>query len=183
MTRVRHDPSTYDDDLGRERERAMPEETVRSGSYYQSSRHDPTMREGSMREGSYDGPLQDQRSLGELIGDLSRETRTLLRQEMQLATLELKKRAAEAGRNAAFVGAGSLILYAGFLALMATAIVALAQIMELWLAALIVGIVVMAVGAYLLYHGYSRLNELDMVPRRTVETLQENAEWLKQEVS
>ena len=81
------------------------------------------------------------------------------------------------------IAAGGLVLYAGALALIATAIIALAEVMEPWLAALIVGVLVTALGGFLLYYGYNQLKNLDMTPRRTVETLQENAEWLKREVS
>ena len=179
MTRVRHDPSIYD-----RPERDLPEgQPLRDGSYRYDPYHDPTMQQQSWREQSNDGQPQDQRTLGELVGELTRETRTLVRQEVQLARLELKKRATEAARNAALLAAGGLVLYAGALALIATAIIALAEVMEPWLAALIVGVLVTALGGFLLYYGYNQLTNLDMTPRRTVETLQENAEWLKREVS
>jgi len=54
--------------------------------------------------------------------------------------------------------------------------------MEPWLAALLVAIVVGAVGAFLIMRGVNRFKEMNMVPQRTKETLEENAEWLKQQV-
>lgn len=143
---------------------------------------DGSRRERRDRERAYTTDIPHQRPLPELFGELSRQMNTMLRQEMQLARLEMKNRVAEAGRNVAMLVAGGLILYAGFLGLMITAVIALANIMELWLAALIVGGVVAIVGAIMLGAGYGQLKEMDMVPRRTVDSLQESAEWLKQEI-
>ncbi len=124
-----------------------------------------------------------QPSLGELFSDLSRETQTLINQELQLARLELKENVAGVGRSAAQMAIGGAIAYAGFIGLMLAAIYALSQVVEPWLAALITGLVVAAVGALLLFSGYNALKQLDLTPRRTVATIQENAQWLKRELS
>lgn len=122
-------------------------------------------------------------SLSELFSELSRETKTLINQEMRLARLELKQRTADVGKNVASVALGGAILYAGFLGVMFAAIYALSEVVEPWLAALLVGLVVSAVGGFLLYRGYNELKELDLTPRRTVDSIQENAQWLKEELS
>jgi uncharacterized membrane protein len=140
-------------------------EVRRDRSVYESGTH------------RHDG-AQDQRSLSELFSELSHEMSTLVRQEMQLATLELKKKATKATIDATWLAVGGLILYAGVLGLMITAIIALAYVMEPWLAALIVAVVFCAAGGYLMYYGYNQLKQIDMVPHRTVETVQENAEWM-----
>lgn len=137
---------------------------------------------GSRRERAYTEDTPRARPLSELFGDLSRQMNTMLRQEMQLARLEMKNRMAKMGRSAAMLAAGGLILYAGFLGLMITAVIALANVVELWLAALIVGGVVAIIGAIMIGAGYGQLKQLDMVPRRTVNSLEESAEWLKQEI-
>lgn len=142
------------------------------------SRHDRQTRERAYN--TRDMPRE--RPLSDLFNELSRQMSTMLRQEMQLARLEMKERMAKVGRNAAMLAAGGLILYAGLLGLMITAVIALANVMELWLAALIVGGVIAIIGAIMIGVGYGRLKELDMVPRRTVDSLQESAEWLKQEI-
>lgn len=144
--------------------------------------HDGSRRESRRRERAYTESTPRERPLSELFNELSRQTSTMLRQEMQLARLELKKQMAKAGRNAAMLAAGGLILYAGLLGLMITAVIALSLTMELWLAALIVAAVVTVIGGFMLAYGYGQLKQVDMVPRRTVESLQENAEWLKQEI-
>lgn len=126
--------------------------------------------------------VNDDRSLGELFSQLSRETSTLVRHEVRLARAELSETAAEAGRNAASIAVGGFVAYAAFLALVFALISLLAEVMEPWLAALLVAIVVGAVGAFLIMRGVNRFKEMNMVPQRTKETLEENAEWLKQQV-
>jgi uncharacterized membrane protein YqjE len=126
--------------------------------------------------------VHDDRSLGELFNELSRETSTLVRQEVRLAKVELSQTGAAVGRNLAAIAAGALVLYAGFLALMFSLIYALSETMAPWLAALAVGLIVGAVGAFLAYRGYNQLKSMNMVPERTIESMEENAEWLKQQV-
>jgi hypothetical protein len=60
---------------------------------------------------------QQERSLGELFSDLTRDMSTLIRQETQLATTEMTQKAASAGKSAGVLVGGALIAYAGFFAL------------------------------------------------------------------
>lgn len=126
--------------------------------------------------------VNDDRSLAELFSELSRETSALVRQEVRLAKAELSQTAAEAGRNVASVAVGGFVAYAAFLALMFALIYLLAEFMAPWLAALLVAVAVGAVGAFLIMRGVNRLREMKLAPERTVETLEENAEWLKRQV-
>lgn len=155
-------------------------------SRYESAWQERTPRRDE-RPRTEHGPSGDgaraQPSLGELFSDLSRETRTLVSQEMQLARVELKERASQAGQHAASMAVGGAILYAGFLGLMIAAIVILAAIMEVWLAATLVGLVLVVAGGIFIYSGYNGMKQLDMTPRRTADTLEENAQWLKRELS
>lgn len=123
---------------------------------------------------------KEERSLGELFGDLARDTGTLVRQEVTLATTELTHKATRIGKNVAMLVAGGAVLYAGFLALLAAIIIGLGQLgLEWWLAALLVGLVVAGVGAFLVQQARAALARADLVPRQTVETLKEDAEWVK----
>ena len=163
MTQARRDPSRYD--------RAWEEESQATGQAHATTR---------VRSSNGASP---EPSLADLFSELSRETKTLVSQEVQLARIELKERAAQVGKNVASMALGGAVLYAGFLGLMFAAIFGLSEFMDTWLAALIVGVVIAAIGGFLLYRGYNELKELDMTPRRTVDTLQENAQWLKRELS
>jgi Putative Actinobacterial Holin-X, holin superfamily III len=127
------------------------------------------------------GPsTKEDRSLGELFSELSRETTTLVRQEVDLAKTELTHKASEVGKDVGFLAAGGMVLYAGFLTLVAMLVIALAQLgVTWWLAALIVGVVVLVVGAMLVRTGLAALREEGMVPKQTIESLQEDAQWAK----
>jgi UPF0716 family protein affecting phage T7 exclusion len=127
-------------------------------------------------------PGSDERSLGELFADLTRETATLVRQEVQLAKTELSHKAAQVGKGAAFIAAGGLIAYAGFVVLLIGLAFLLAQIgLPQWAAALIVGLIVAGVGGFLALQGVKALKSADPVPRQTLETLKEDAQWAKKQ--
>lgn len=123
------------------------------------------------------------RSLGELFGDLARDTGTLVRQEVQLAQTELSQKATRAARNVGILAAGGLVAYAGFLALLAAIVLGLvAAGFEAWQAALLVGAVVAIVGGVLVQQGLGALKRTELAPRQTVETLKEDAQWAKDQV-
>jgi hypothetical protein len=128
-------------------------------------------------------PASDQRSLGELFGDLSRELSTLVRQELQLARVETTSKLQKLGKDIGFLVIGGAVAYAGLLALIATAIIALAYALPWWLAALIVAVVVTAVGLLLVQRGIAALRSESLAPQQTLETLKEDAQWAKEQVS
>ena len=120
----------------------------------------------------------DERSLGELISELSRETGTLVRKEFELATTELTSRAREVAGHAAVAAVGSALLHAGLLVVLAAIVIALAQLgTQPWLAAVIVAAVAMIVGYVMMNSGVSRIKNTSLAPRQTIETLRENAKW------
>lgn len=122
-------------------------------------------------------PSPQERSLGELFSDLARETGTLVRQEVQLAKTEMTVKAKEAGKDAAMIGAGAVIGHVALLALVAGVILALGQLIPLWLSALFVS-ALLGVAAYVLVQkGRERLKYVDPVPQQTVQTLKEDKQW------
>lgn len=126
---------------------------------------------------------QDDRSLGELFGDLARETSTLVRQEVQLAKTEMTQKASAVGKDVGFIAAGGFVAYAGLLALIATLIIALGQLgVTWWLAALIVAVVVVAVGYFLIQRGISALKRASMAPEQTIQTLKEDRQWVSEQM-
>lgn len=122
---------------------------------------------------------RDERSLGELFAELSRETSELFRKEVALAKAELTQKATQAGVDVGFLAAGGAIAYAGLLALVAAVILLLGEAIPLWLSALIVGLLVAAAGGLLVRQGMQRLKQLSPAPEQTIDTLKEDAEWLK----
>ena len=122
---------------------------------------------------------RDDRSLGELFSELSQETTTLVRQEMNLAKAEMSQKASRVGKDVGFLAAGGAVAYAGLLAIIAGVIALLGLIIPLWLSALLVGLVVAGVGYFLVRRGLDALKQEDLAPRETIETLKEDKEWAK----
>ena len=128
--------------------------------------------------------LRDERSLGDLFSDLSRETTTLVRQEVQLAKAELTQSATEAARGIGMLVAGGAVAYAGLLFLLLAIVFGLIEAgWDAWLSALVVGLVVVAIGAVLVLRGRESLKPANLAPQKTVETLKEDAAWAKEQIT
>jgi hypothetical protein len=148
--------------------------------------------------------LRDQ-SLGELLKQLSEETKTLVRQELELARSEAtrageavvtlarqelqlaKAEMAEKGRRAGpgfgMVGGAGVVALLAAGALTAFFILALDGAMPNWLAALIVALAYAAIAAVLYYMGKERVQEAGpLVPEQTIETVKEDVEWAKTQI-
>ncbi len=126
---------------------------------------------------------RDDRSLGELFSELAQETSTLVRQEVNLAKVEMSEKASRAGRHAGVLAAGGALAYAGLLAILAGVIVLLNNIMPLWVSALLVGLVVAVVGYLLVRRALDALKREDFAPRETMETLKEDQRWAKDQTT
>jgi Putative Actinobacterial Holin-X, holin superfamily III len=121
-----------------------------------------------------------ERSLGELFGKLSNETSTLIRQEMELARAELTEKGKEAGKGAGLFGGAGAVGLLGAGALTAGVILLLDLAIAAWLAAIIVGLVYVAVAAFLGLKGRDRIQAATPpVPEQTVDTVKEDVEWAK----
>ena len=121
-----------------------------------------------------------ERPTSELLKQLSDQTTTLVRQEIELAKLELQEKGKKAGIGAGmFGGAGVFGLYAVG-ALTATIILALATFLPGWLAALIVTVVYGAIAGVLALRGKSEVKEAaPLVPEQAVDTTKEDVRWVK----
>jgi uncharacterized membrane protein YqjE len=122
-----------------------------------------------------------ERSLGELFGTLTSQLGQLVHKEVELARTELTANAVRTGRNASLIGAGAVVVHAGFLALVAAVIALLVTAFDLdvWVGALIVAIVLFAAGFALIQRGRSQLQSASLAPTRTIATLKDDAEWVK----
>ncbi len=127
-------------------------------------------------------PDKQDRSIGELFSELASDTGQLIRQEIELAKVELTQKANRVGRNVGYLVVGGAIGYAALLALLAAIIVLLADAMALWIAALVVAVVVGIVAAVLISKALTALKKTNFAPRQTVATLKEDAQWAKQQV-
>ena len=118
-----------------------------------------------------------------LLSDLAGETSTLVRQEIALFKAELNEKLSQMGLGAAALVAGGVIAFSGWFALLAAAILGLSYVVAPWLAALIVGVIVIALGAGLALFGKSRLKADALVPHRTLNSLREDQAWIRDQVS
>jgi uncharacterized membrane protein YqjE len=120
------------------------------------------------------------RPTSELLKQLSDQTTSLVRQEIELAKLEFREKGKKAGVGAGmFGGAGLFGLYAVG-ALTATIILALATFLPGWVAALIVTVVYGAIAGVLALRGKSQVKEATPpVPEQAVETTKEDVRWVK----
>ena len=120
--------------------------------------------------------------LGDLLGDLATNMSNLVRQEVALAKVEITQKATYVGRNVGYLVIGGAVAYAALLAIIAAIIMLLAKVMPHWGSALIVGAVVGAIGWMLIGKAMVALQQTDLTPRETVETLKEDATWMKQQI-
>jgi VIT1/CCC1 family predicted Fe2+/Mn2+ transporter len=126
---------------------------------------------------------RDERSLGDLFGDLSRQLSTLVRKEIDLARTEMTSRARSATQDVALIGAGGAVAYAGLLVFLGAVVLLLVDAgLEPWLAALLVAVVAIAIGGALVWRGREGLKQTSLTPERTIETLKDDAEWAKEQI-
>jgi uncharacterized membrane protein YqjE len=126
-----------------------------------------------------DSDLRD-RSLGELLKQLSEQTTRLVHQELELAKAELTQKGKQAGAGAGLFGGAGALGLAALGALAACFILALNAIMPAWLAALIVAVVYGAIAAFLALRGRDKVKQATpLVPEQTIETVKEDVEWAK----
>ncbi|WP_051221947.1 phage holin family protein [Conexibacter woesei] len=129
-------------------------------------------------------PTTRQRPTGELVKDLSAQVSTLVRQELELAKVELTEKGKQAGIGAGMFGGAGLFALYGVGALVTCAIIALATAVAPWLAALIVAVVLFAVAGVLALVGKSRTKRaVPPVPEQTVETIKEDVRYTKEHVA
>jgi len=126
-------------------------------------------------------PQRDERSIGELFAELANETTTLVRQEVQLAKTEITQKVTSAGKDVGMIGAGGALAYAGLLAVIAGIIIGLGNLIPMWLAALLVGLVVIGGGYALIQSGLSALKRIDPTPRETIQTIKEDVDMVKEQ--
>ena len=134
-------------------------------------------------ENSREQQEREERSIGELFAELSQKTTTLVRQEIELAKVEMSQKASRVGKNVGFLLIGGVVAYTGLLAVVAAGIILLGEVIAYWLSAAIIGVVIAVVGAVLVVKGASTLRQEEPTPRETIETLQEDKEWLKDQTS
>jgi uncharacterized membrane protein YqjE len=120
-----------------------------------------------------------EKSLGELVGQLSAETSTLIKQEMALARAELTEQGKRAGTGAGMLGGAGVAGLLTLGALTATVIALLDKAMATWLAALLVTLVWAAIAGVLALQGRNKIKAATPPAPQTVDTVKEDVRWAK----
>jgi hypothetical protein len=124
-------------------------------------------------------PRGQDRSMGELLSEVTSDIQTLFRQEIELAKAEIRQEATKAGKAGGMYGGAGFAGYMVALFASLAAVFGLANVMDAAWAALIVTALWAGIGAVLFVMGRSRMREVSPKPEQTVETLKEDARWAR----
>ena len=135
--------------------------------------------------------IQDDRSIGQLLKELTHESSTLLKQEVDLAKTEMSEKASRVGANLGSVAVGGAVAFLGAIALLLFAVYGLTSLLDqfmslgvaVWLAPLIIGAILAGVGYSMIKKALDTLKRESVAPKKTTQSLQENKEWLKEKIS
>jgi len=121
-----------------------------------------------------------ERPLGEVARDLTRDLSLLVRQEVELAKSEMAQKGRVAAPGLGMIGAAGVVGLMAAGALTAFLILALSIVLDEWLSALIVGVVLAGAAYVLAKRGKERVEEAGPpLPEQTIETVKEDVEWAK----
>lgn len=124
-------------------------------------------------------PVEDE-STGELVSRFSRDLSQLVRDELRMAQLEISGKAKKAGVGVGMFGAAGLLALYGGGVLITTAILALALVVPAWLAALIVGLVLLALAGIGALLGKKRVAAAaPAIPERTMDNLKRDVDAVR----
>ena len=126
------------------------------------------------------GMYEDQRSIGDILKDIGASLQQIIRSEIQLAKVEVTESARGARSAALMLATGGLFgLYAlGFLLL--TLMFALETVLPNWLAALIVGVLLLSAASIGISRGRQRMKAI-RPPQNTLQTVKEDLQWMKEQ--
>jgi hypothetical protein len=122
-------------------------------------------------------------SFGALVRQLTREVPELFTKELALAKAELQQSLTALKAGTAAVAGGAIVLLAGLIVLLFAVVYGLGTMMELWLAALLVGAVTLIVGFVMLQAGKKQFDPAHFTPDKTLHAMQQDKDTLKRKMS
>ena len=129
-------------------------------------------------------PLEEpDKSLGDLIGDLTSEFSSLVSTHVDLAKAEIKQDVRDAGKAGGMFGAAGVAALLALILLSSAAAWGLAEVMAAGWAFLIVGALWALVAAMLAFGGKKQIDDMDPGPQQTLEELKEDKQWLKNQTN
>jgi len=120
------------------------------------------------------------RSVVDVVQDILRNVQDILRSEVRLAKAEIRQEATHAATAALWMTIGVVGLLSAWMFLLWTAVYALATVLPMWAATLVIAVSMAAAGGMVIKTGLRRFTRIKPMPERTVASLQENLEWMKQ---
>lgn len=136
-----------------------------------------------MHQPPVEQPLSDE-SVGELVKRAASQTAELVRKEIQLGQLEIKDKGRRAGKGVGLLGGAGLVAFYGVAALVAAAILGLAEAVDPWLSALIVGLALLVVAAVVGLVGKKTTSEaLPPKPEQAMASVHDDIEHVKEQTS
>lgn len=124
-------------------------------------------------------PEKREKSIGELVTELTQEVRMLFRQELELFTAEMKEKMGKIAKDAVAIGVGGVLIYYGSFVLVAAIVLGLATVMAAWGAALLVAAACIGIGFVAVQKGRKDLKQMKKKPEQTTESLKETVKWAK----
>ncbi|UMP03612.1 phage holin family protein [Amycolatopsis sp. EV170708-02-1] len=125
----------------------------------------------------------EERSVGELVSDLSDEVKHLVRDEIRLAVFELQGKGKKMGVGAGLFGAAGIFVLFGLATLIAAVVLALALVMPAWLAAVVIGAALLLIGGLSAVVGKKEVTSATPpVPEEAIEGVRDDVDTVKQGV-
>jgi uncharacterized membrane protein YqjE len=127
------------------------------------------------------GQTNEDKPIGELVRQLTEQSSTLIRQELRLATAELQEKGKHAGVGAGMFGGAGVVALFGVGALIAAAIIGLGTLIEPWIAAVIVGVVLLAVAGVVALLGKKQVQQATPAkPEQAIDSVQRDINTVKE---
>jgi uncharacterized membrane protein YqjE len=124
------------------------------------------------------------KSVGDLVGQLSSDFGSLVQSHIQLAKEEILAEVKQAGRGAGLMGGAAAAGWLAVLLLSLTLAWGLSELLDsVWLGFLIVGLVWAIAATVLFINGRSTLSDVEPMPRETMEELEEDKRWLSEQTN
>ncbi len=120
--------------------------------------------------------------LGELLGSVATDIQDLVRGEVRLARAELDQKLDRIIMAAIWLVGGALVAFAGLVVILQGVAAALALVLPTWAASLIVGVLIVIVGALFARSGLAMLSLKTLTPDRTASSLSKDAQVVKEHI-
>ena len=124
--------------------------------------------------------MAEERSVSGVLQDILRNLQEMVRSEVRLAKVEMRGEVRQAVSSSVWIAAGAVGAVSAWIFLLWACVYALATRMPMWCATLVVAVVVAVVAVVLIKEGIRRVKPIQPIPQRTVESVKENFEWMKQ---